>query len=136
MDTNPEKMPIEQLPEYVEKVQSLVIDVQDTLRGLPKLEVNPESLDSLRTLLEKTVDKEEQIAQVKIVFLTWDAEELPAYEKSEVVRALDLVKRANLVVINTLRLLKEKLGVPDPERAQKELQKQLQSMGVIHGGPH
>ncbi len=135
MDTNPDKKPIDQLPEFVEQVQSLVIDAQDTLKNLPKLEDTPESADSLRALLEKYADKEQQIAEVGYVFLAWDAEELPAYEKSEVVRAIGLLKRAKLVAKNISRLLKEELGIPDPERAQMELQMKLQSMGAIHGGP-
>lgn len=135
MDTNENVKPIEQLPEFVEKVQLLVVEVQDVLRGLPKLVKSQESTDSLRSLLELHVDKEQEIAVVNNVFLEWNSTELPAYEKSEVVRALGLLKRAQLVVLNILRLLKERLGIADPERAQKELQMQLQSMGVIHGGP-
>lgn len=135
MDTNENVKPIEQIPDFVEQVQLLVVEVQDVLRGLPKLVKSQESTDSLRSLLESHTGKEQEIALLNNVFLEWNTTELPVYEKAEVVRALGLLKRATLVVLNILRLLKEKLGITDPERAQKELQMQLQSMGVIHGGP-
>ncbi len=136
MDTNQNKNPIEQLPGLVEQVQSLLADARATLKTLSELEATSKPSDSLVKMFEQYTDKERQVAQVYGVFLAWESEEIPAYEKSEVVRALGLLKRANLIMQNVLRILKAKLDIPDPERDQMELQMQLQSMGVIHGGSH
>lgn len=133
MDTNENNKSIEQLPEFVNRVEKLLAAARSTLDGLADLPTCREALD---LKYKKCLSNEQKIIATQGVFVQWNDTDLPAVEKSEVVRALGLIKRANIVIQNTLRLLKTALNIPDPERDQVELQMQLQAMGVIHGGSH
>ncbi len=133
MDKNDSLPPIDQLAECVEQVESLLANARLALEGLSSPDVNKVEADTLEALFEKSMAHEQQVTSLHAVFVSWEQEEISPYEKSEVVRAISLLKRANIVTQNTLRLVKKELGIPDPDREQAELQMQLQSMGVIRG---
>ncbi len=123
-----DKPSLDQLPEHVTQVESLLADARSLLEGLSA----PESLaESMETVFKQSQQHEIDLQALHEVFLAWDELEIPSVEKSEVVRALGLIKRAKLVNQNALRIGKQSLGIPDPEREQAELQMQLQAMGVI-----
>ncbi|MFL0811541.1 MAG: hypothetical protein K6L76_14070 [Agarilytica sp.] len=134
-------LPAEQIQYYVQRVEGVVVLARELLNALsPKNEDNESSvqlneaqLQEAQHGLQASEKQCEEIVCLYRVFTAWESSELPAVEKSEVVRALGLIKRANVLAENAQRILKEMLGIPDPERQQKEMEMHLRSMGVIRG---
>ncbi len=138
MDKNDSPPLIDPLADFVGQVESILANVRIALEGLSSIDVDTKDVNaqSLEIILEKSFSLEEQVSSLRGVFVSCEQEEISPYEKSEVVRAISLLKRANIGIQNTPRLVKKALGIPDPDREQAELQMQLQAMGVIHGGHH
>lgn len=123
------QLPITQLPEAVTLVETLLQDVKCVLQNIDASD-NTEAL--LASMLTDVLEKDEAIISVRQTFLHWDGQDLPAYEQSEVTRALGLIKRGQLVAQNAQCLLKKALGIPDHEREQAEIEMQLRAMSAMH----
>ncbi len=140
MDKNGSPPTIDQLADFVEHVETLLANARLALETLAPSDGNQTdkeiNVEAFESVLKKSSAHEQRISDLHKVFVGWEQAEISPYEKSEVVRAISLLKRANIVTENTLRLVKKGLGIPDPDREQAELQMQLQAMGVIHGGHH
>ena len=129
MSDNQHIQPITHLPAAVTLVETLLQEVKHLLQ---QTDATGHSEALLQSMLTDVLEKDAAIVCVQQTFLHWDSEQQPAYEQSEVTRALGLIKRAQLVAQNAQCLLKKSLGIPDPEREQAEIEMQLRAMSAMH----
>lgn len=120
---------IDQLPMLANEVQELLIGAEDVLSSLNKPERNKEDLEST---LAKFQRADERACEYFDIFSEWEKGEIDIALKSEVMFRLSQLKRLRLVIKNILRLVRQSLGISDPEREQEELQLQLAMMGHMH----
>lgn len=136
---SPDSVPVEQVKEYVTRVESVLAESRQLLdslnqKGAEQVGEESKGETSFQEVMQLCEKLSAEVLELYNVFDFWDKQEkIPAIEKSEVVRALGLIKRANVLTQNALRIAKEALGIPDPERQQAEIEMQLRSMGVIRG---
>lgn len=127
----PDNQPINQLDEYVEKVDEMLVKSEEQLRAFANDGQKNATTPDLETILETYTDFEANIPHIKTQFEQWSQQEHDIREQCEITRSLGQIKRLSLVIKNILKLTRKSLGIIDPDQ-HDELLQQLNIMNGLH----
>lgn len=122
------QIPLSELPTCVDQIDTFLLAAEQQLKLLAEIQ----SEDELRAILQEYENRQEQITTAQQRLLVWQSDaSASAYQQAEIKRSLGQLRRLALVTKNSIRIVREKLNLPDPERMQEEMQLQMMRMSVF-----
>ena len=123
-------LPLSELSGYVETTDALLLDAEKFLKLLPDREFWQVTFQASLIVYER---KLMEMESCYVQFSAWDIlTDVSPCEKSEITRSLGQLRRLSVVLKNILRMLREQLHIPDPDRMQEEMQLQMMRMNALH----
>lgn len=120
-----------ELPGYVDQLDQLLLQAEKCLKSLAEpalIEVD------CAQVLQEYEGKRQRIDEIHQVLIIWDGlSDASVSQKSEIKRSLGQLRRLTVVSKNIVRILRQTLNIPDPERMQEEMELQMMRVAALHG---